>query len=428
MSSPDTFKALKVKHFPLLLIAGWTWGLSRWGVSFIGPFIAHELTGSARMVQLTGVALWAPMLFGGIIGGWISDRFDRRRTMICQFLVTIPALLVLSATEFLGILDVWMIYPVLFLAGAGMVFDMTGRRAIVYDLVGESNIDNAMALESTATSTALALGAFAGGSLIQAAGIGWALTVMAGLQIIAVVTFSMVPRIDRLQKATEGGLRAITDGVRMLRTERGLISILGVTACVNFFFFASTPLIQIVGRKFEVGPALLGLLASMLGMGMFIGSLTVAKRQPKRRGRTYVIGSFAAFLFMSGFASAPWFLLAGLMLLVAAIGMGLFGSTQAVLVMDSVSPDKRGRALGLLTTAIGVLPIGMLLLGELAEILGPSTAIVISVATGAVLMSIFLRVRPECYHILVKDVPPEKTFVDSAYSGSVFAVEPFLNS
>jgi predicted MFS family arabinose efflux permease len=348
--------------------------------------------------------------------------------MICQFLVTIPALLVLSATEFLGILDVWMIYPVLFLAGAGMVFDMTGRRAIVYDLVGESNIDNAMALESTATSTALALGALAGGSLIQAAGIGWALTVMAGLQIIAVVTFSMVPRIDRLQKATEGGLRAITDGVKMLRTERGLISILGVTACVNFFFFASTPLIQIVGRKFEVGPALLGLLASMLGMGMFIGSLTVAKRQPKRRGRTYVIGSFAAFLFMSGFASAPWFLLAGLMLLVAAIGMGLFGSTQAVLVMDSVSPDKRGRALGLLTTAIGVLPIGMLLLGELAEILGPSTAIVISVATGAVLMSIFLRVRPESYHILVKDVPPEKTFVDSAYSGSVFAVEPFLNS
>ena len=70
----------------------------------------------------------------------------------------------------------------------------------------------------------------------------------------------------------------------------------------------------------------------------------------------------------------------------------------------------------------------MLLLGELAEILGPSTAIVISVATGAVLMSIFLRVRPESYHILVKDVPPEKTFVDSAYSGSVFAVEPFLNS
>jgi MFS family permease len=164
----------------------------------------------------------------------------------------------------------------------------------------------------------------------------------------------------------------------------------------------------------------------MLGMGMFIGSITVAKRQPKRRGRTYVIGSFAAFLFMSGFASAPWFLLAGMMLLVAAIGMGLFGSTQAVLVMDSVSPDKRGRALGLLTTAIGVLPIGMLLLGELAEILGPSTAIVISVATGAVLMSVFLRFRPESYHIRVKQVPPENAFVDSAYSGSVFTVEPFL--
>ena len=75
-----------------------------------------------------------------------------------------------------------------------------------------------------------------------------------------------------------------------------------------------------------------------------------------------------------------------------------------------------------------MLPIGMLLLGELAEILGASSAIVISVATGAVLMSVFLRFRPESYHVLVKHVLPEKTFVDSAYSGSVFTVEPFLRS
>jgi predicted MFS family arabinose efflux permease len=350
------------------------WGLSRWGVSFVGPFIANDLTGSARMVQLAGVAMWAPMLFGGIVGGWISDRFDRRKVVAVQFLVVIPALWLLAWTAFDDRLEVWMIYPVLFVTGVGWVVDMTSRRAIVYDIVGASRIDNAMALESTGTSLALAIGALAGGSLIQAAGIGWALVVMGGLQVVSLLTFLSAPAIEQRDRPTVGGVAALVEGVRMLGSERGLLSILGVTACVNFFFFSSTPLIQVVGGKFDVGPALLGLLAAMLGFGMFLGSLGIAHFQPTRRGRAYVGGSYFAMVFMFVFALAPAYALSAGMLLVAATGMGMFGATQGVLVMDAVSPDRRGRALGLLSSAIGVLPIGMFLLGEVAEIVEPSAA------------------------------------------------------
>ena len=91
----------------------------------------------------------------------------------------------------------------------------------------------------------------------------------------------------------------------MLRTEKGLISILGVTAFVNFFFFSATPLLQVVGGKFNVGPALLGLLAAMLGIGMFAGSLGIAHYQPRRCGLLYVVGSYIAFVFMTGFALVP---------------------------------------------------------------------------------------------------------------------------
>ncbi len=375
------------------------WGLSRWGVSFVGPFIANDLTGSARMVQLAGVAMWAPMLFGGIVGGWISDRFDRRKVVAVQFLVVIPALWLLAWTAFDDRLEVWMIYPVLFVTGVGWVVDMTSRRAIVYDIVGASRIDNAMALESTGTSLALAIGALAGGSLIQAAGIWWALVVMGGLQVVSLLTFLSAPAIEQRDRPTVGGVAALVEGVRMLGSERGLLSILGVTACVNFFFFSSTPLIQVVGGKFDVGPALLGLLAAMLGFGMFLGSLGIAHFQPTRRGRAYVGGSYFAMVFMFVFALAPAYALSAGMLLVAATGMGMFGATQGVLVMDAVSPDRRGRALGLLSSAIGVLPIGMFLLGEVAEIVEPSAAVAMSVVTGGLLMTVFLRLRPESFHI-----------------------------
>lgn len=351
------------------------------------------------MVQLAGVALWAPMLFGGVLGGWVSDRFDRRRVITIQFLVTIPSLWLLAWTAIDDRLDVWMIYPVLFVTGIGWVVDMTSRRAIVYDLVGSERIANAMALESTGSSLALAVGALAGGSLIQAAGVGWTLVVMGSLQGVALIALLAVPRVERVQHAAAGGLAALIDGVKMLRTEKALLSILGVTACVNFFFFSSTPLIQVIGGKFDVGPALLGLLAAMLGFGMFFGSLGIAHFQPNRRGRAYIGGSYFAMVFMLAFAATPVYVLSAAMLLVAASGMGMFGATQGVLVMDAVPEERRGRALGLLSSAIGVLPIGMFALGELAEVLDASTAVMISVITGGLLMALFLRIRPESAYI-----------------------------
>lgn len=393
-----TFDALKVRHFPLLFASGWTWNLSRWGVSFIGPFIANDLTGSARMVQLAGVALWSPLLFGGVVGGWISDRFDRRRIVIGQFFVTIPGLMILGWIEITGSLQLWMIYPVLFVTGVGWVFDMVGRRVIVYDLVGPEKIDNALALESSGTAMALAFGALAGGSLIQGVGVGWALIVMGALQVISLTTFVAVPSVTERRQVAAAGLTALVEGIKMLRTEKNLISILGVTAFVNFFFFSSTPLLQVVGGKFNVGPALLGLLAAMLGIGMFVGSLGVARYHPVRRGFLYVLGSYIAFAFMVGFALAPWYAVSAMFLVIASVGMGFFGSTQSILVMDSVSEERRGRALGLLSSAIGVLPIGMLAVGEIAEVFGASRAVTIAVLTGAVFMTLFLRVRPEAMH------------------------------
>ena len=75
------FSALAAPHFPSLLLTGALWNVSRWGLCFLGAYLAIQLSGSPRLVQLTGVAMWAPLLVGGVAGGVIADRFDRRRTV-----------------------------------------------------------------------------------------------------------------------------------------------------------------------------------------------------------------------------------------------------------------------------------------------------------------------------------------------------------
>ncbi|MGK0225855.1 MAG: hypothetical protein ACI8XD_000664, partial [Thermoproteota archaeon] len=86
-------------------------------------------------------------------------------------------------------------------------------------------------------------------------------------------------------------------------------------------------------------------------------------------------------------------------LLLASSFIGLFASTQGALVMTAVDPAMKGRAMGLLSMAIGVLPLGMTALGELSEALGAPTALIIFNITGLICILAFLHRRPQAFHI-----------------------------
>jgi len=65
--------------------------------------------------------------------------------------------------------------------------------------------------------------------------------------------------------------------------------------------------------------------------------------------------------------------------------------------MHAVTEDMRGRALGLMSMAIGALPLGMYALGELAEQIGVSSAIVTSALVGLVVIALWRQRRPEVW-------------------------------
>lgn len=393
---PSMFGALRVRHYPALLGAGWLWNMCRWASGFLGAYVANRLTGSARLVQLTGVAMWAPLLVGGVVGGVVSDRFDRRRTVIGQYCALIPLATLMGVAALADALALWMVYPFLVAVGVGWVIDMTSRRAIIFDLVGAERLDNAMALESLSSASGLAIGSLVGGTAIQAVGIGAAYLCMAGLAVLSLLLFLRVPPVRRgTARRADPPIAALRAGFRLLRTETALVSVLGVTAAVNFFYFSFTPLVQLIGTDLEAGPFLTGLLAAMVGVGMMAGSGFVARWRPQRRGPVYVGGAAAAMVLLVPFALSPRYAVALVFLGLSATGMGLFGSTQSTLVMTSVDAELRGRALGLLSTAIGGLPIGMILLGELAEAVGARAAILSSVLAGTVTLVGWLLWRPQ---------------------------------
>ena len=193
--------------------------------------------------------------------------------------------------------------------------------------------------------------------------------------------------------------RDLAAAVRSLPGNRPFVSLLGVTVAMNFLFFSFMPMIPVLARRFEVGPLLTGVLASGLGLGMLIGSLLMVVINPSRRGRIYVVGSFLGMGFLVVFALMTVFLVALLALIATGICAAGFASVQTALVMSVNPPEMRGRAMGLLSMAIGTLPFGMLLLGAIAERVGPHNAVVIVAGAGMVSLALWLARRPEVLQI-----------------------------
>lgn len=375
-STSSILGTLRVPHFGALYASGWVFNTSRWGLAFLGAYVVHQATGSPRWVQLTGTAMWAPLLFAGLIGGAISDRFDRRSLVLGLFLIMAPLSAGIGTLALLGRLEVWMIFLAMLLVGMGWVVDMTARRALIFDLVGPERINNAMALETVSVASGLALGSMFAGSVVELLGVG-----MAYLAIATAITFAagLMLRVPRRpvsdRPPAEPFLQSVVAGFRELPGNPALVSILGVTIAVNLFHFPFFPIVHVIGERLGASAAGIGVLSGSTGVGMMVAALWVAFAHP-HRGRIYVVGSAVAMVAMLGFALSRDYNLALLSLLVGAFGLGLFSSTQGALVMTSVSESFRGRALGILSTAIGSLPIGMYLLGEVAEAVGASAAVI----------------------------------------------------
>lgn len=390
------FASLRSPGFPMVYAAGWIWNIARWALSFLGAYEANRPTGSPRLVQLTGTFMWGPLLFAGLIGGAVSDRFDRRRTVLLQLAVMIPLTALVGVLALRGTLAVWMIYLFMLAVGVGWVVDMTVRRAMIYDLVGAAHVNGAMALEMLSSAGGMAIGALVGGSIIQAVGVGEAYLAIVGGLVVAMVVMVGVPHIagEPRPETSPRFFATVAEGFRMLPTNLALVSILGVTVFVDFFHFSFVPIVQVIGKRVDASPSAIGMITAATGIGMMIGSYWVAARQP-HRGRAYVYGSMAACLLLLGLAMVPNYPVIVLSALCAGVAMGLFGSTQIALAITSTTPEMRGRAMGLLSMAIGALPLGMYALGEAAQAIGAPAALVVFNLCGLVGLIVWVRVRPE---------------------------------
>lgn len=398
LGHPRLRALLRVRGYPNLFASSLIWHTTRWGGLFITSYLLTQIADAPVLNQMVGALFFAPMLLGGFFAGVISDRFERKRLILTVQLVLIPVAFLMFAAVQTGRVEVWMTGPFMFLVGIGGLVNMTAQRPLIYETVGPRFATQAMTIESTAQAGSAMFGTLVGGVLIQKLGMGAGFAGMGVLLCISTVLLAFVPRPDPPDTpvaATPVTLRhQARTGASLVRRSRRFVAMLAITVVMNLCMFGYMPLIPVIADQFVQSAVVAGALAAAPGLGQILTGLALSARPVQRHGLVYACGSAVALVGLLVFATVPVLGVAFVALFVAGAGQAGFGSMQSLLAIESAGPTERGVALGLLSTAIGVLPIGMSAIGVGAELLGTRTALVMSSLIGLIALGVVvLRTR-----------------------------------
>jgi MFS family permease len=363
-------------------------------VSNIGTWMQRTAQDWLVLTQLThnnatavGVVMslqFGPQLLMLPLTGFAADHLDRRKLVIATQAIMCALALGLGLLTVTGVVRLWHVYLFALLLGCVAAFDSPARQTFVSELVGEENLSNAVALNSTSFNVARTIGPAAAGILIAAVGTGWVFLINAAsfVGVLGSLGFLRVDELHRNSKPprTRGSL---LEGFRYVWGRPDLKAVLFMlflvgTFGLNFAIFISTMSVT----AFHGDAGQYGLLTSIMAIGSVTGALLAAGRA--KPGIKLLLQSAAVFGFGCALAAVmPTYGLFGVALLITGVASQTLTTSTNSYVQLSTDPAMRGRVIAiLLAIALGGTPIGAPIVGWVADTFGPRWALGVGAAAG----------------------------------------------
>ncbi|MGO9409347.1 MAG: MFS transporter [Spirochaetia bacterium] len=379
-----TFAALAYPNYRLWFLGQMTSLFGTWMQTTAQGYLVYELTKSEAFLGYvgfaSGVATWAFTLYGGAI----ADRVPRRNLIVITQALSMLLAFVLSLLVFLRVVAPWHIIVLAFLLGVVNSFDAPARQSFVLEMVDRPVLTNAIALNSMMFNTATAIGPAVGGLTYALFGPGWCFAIN-GISFLAVIAALLAMRLPRFTPPPRRGSTVgdIRDGLRAFREDKRILAITCLLAAVSLFGMSFATLLPAWAVQILHGDSRVnGFLQSARGIGALGSALWIASFAHRRRkGRTITAASFVfpVMLILFSFTRAlPFSLLA--IFAVGAANIALNNLANAL--VQTLTPDAvRGRVMSIYMLAFfGFMPIGALLAGSVATVLGVPLTIEIGAA------------------------------------------------
>jgi MFS family permease len=382
---------LASRDFRRLWALGGITNAMRWVEMLAAALFTFEVTGSGIAVAFVSAARTLPLLCLGAIAGVVCEAINRKHILLGGMLLSCAAGLSVCLLDLLGWARPWHIALAAFVSGTVWATEMATRRRMVGESAGVGLVSQAVALDSLTNAFARMAGPLVGSMLFAWLGLLGAFAISSGSYLLAAL---LVPGIRYVQETRRVDLsripRDLADSLGFALRNPSVLTVLGVTATMNFFAFSYVALVAPLARTvFGVPEAMVGLLAAGEPLGGLVGGLLLASRAPRSNLRALMIAGSALFLVaLAAMPLMPGYTLACGLLVGGGLGLALFSNMQTTLVLTSVPANLRSRQMGLVTMCIGLGPLGQMLIGVLAEMFGPSRAVIITSLAGLAVLGL----------------------------------------
>lgn len=367
---PGPWAALGEPKFLTLWGAAAVANIGLWMQNMAVPFVAYELTDSTLWLSVTVAATFIPAFVTSPWSGALCDRYSPRRVMVAAAAAQMVSVGCLAALWALGFhrIDVLLAFVIPFNLGGGLM--VVAWYSMVPHLVPVAMVSGAVRLASLQNNLARALGPAVAGVVLARWGPGASFASTAAAYAVLLTVLVLLPPTAVALSERGSVLRDLRDGMRY--TRRHLVP-RQATMTIAVFSATAYAVVQlapvIADDVLEVGSDGYSRLLLAYGLGALAGTALLAvggERIPRSKAilgglSAGVVGTVAV-----GFAQDM------------VLGLGAFaliGWSQTTLSVSQntaiiVQSDERlrGRVVSLyLMAVIGALPVGVAVLGALAD-------------------------------------------------------------
>ena len=367
------WRAFRHRNFRILYPANALSNIGTWAQRVAQDWLVLELTdNNGAALGLVTAVQFAPVLLFSLHGGKMADRVNKRKLLIWTNAIAGLASLVIGILVIAKVIELWHVFIGAAVLGISTAIDAPIRQAFTSEIVGHSDVANAVSLNSANFNAGRLVGPALSGFLIAHFSTGPSFIINATTYLFVIAALVAMREKDFFLHKKEETLGTIREGIRYAMARPDLYVVMALvffaaTFGLNFQIFNAL----MATKEFGKGPASYGLLGTFIAIGSLTGALLSARLERFRNAR-YIIKLGILFSFSVMVLSiAPSYIWYSLWLPICGITALTMLISANSYVQTHSDPAVRGRVMGIyLLIFMGGTPFGSLLIGWMTETIG----------------------------------------------------------
>lgn len=366
-SSPTRF-ALRSRSFGIFAAGNLVSQTGEWMTLVALNWAVLEFTGSALYLGLINACRLVPTFLLSVPAGVLADRIDRRKLLILLQAGIMPSTFcvgyLLAADS-----PFWLLAVVVTLRSALMAVVIPVRNSLIPNLVPESQVASAVAVDSAVRNLSRIAGPAIAGTLLavmEVADVFW----ISACSIVAVLLSLFVVHPESNRDAVSNNIKAdIQEAAVYVKNSPSVQSLLILAVVPMVFAFPYTAMMPLFAEDLlQLGPEGLGILLSVAAAGALVGSAWLSLGSETEGAGKWLVCSIIGFgLFLLLFMIAETLVTAAVTMFLVGLASAIYRTMSRVTLQTRVPDRLRGRILSIALMDRGLMPLGAILIGAVAE-------------------------------------------------------------